>query len=239
MSLRKFSDFVGNTTPSKNNENVQEEKWVDPFPKEYVLSPGEFDELTEKGGYSIQSSTLNPHIYRIILTNYSYSVGEIRKTSNKGWVLYLSDKSFKYLNNGKPIDKEFLQKYFGITKKENITEPKVQEKIKSIMEVSENSKPSESLKKLNEDIEKYKELKYIISKQPENSISLFRFKQNEGVNLLEFSKTLLDHYKKKVNPRVFENVNMTGNETFVLIKNLPDSKMTDLIKNDLIKLLSK
>jgi hypothetical protein len=103
-----------------------------------------------------------------------------------------------------------------------------------------NSKPSESFKKLNENSVSVENVKFIVSKQGETSLCVFKYNRDNKINLKEFSKSLNEHYKK--NPKLsklLETVEIEGNETFSIIKNLPDEKFTDLVCNDLIKLLSK
>jgi hypothetical protein len=92
-------------------------------------------------------------------------------------------------------------------------------------------KPSESFKILNEreDIKS----KYVITKQPKNTISIFKLNPKEGVKLLEFCSALMEHYKKSFN----HNIKLSGSSEVLLINNIENGKLLEKIKTDLINLL--
>lgn len=82
------------------------------------------------------------------------------------------------------------------------------------------------------------DVRYFIAEK-NNNISVVRYDENVGINLIEFAKTLISYYKKQ--PALTEIVNsvgIRGNDKFVIIENIKDKKMTSIIKHDLKKLLS-
>lgn len=122
-----------------------------------------------------------------------------------------------------------------------VEQPKTNWKCKrtnNIVEFNEIIKPSESFKYLKESSNDHGNLHYVLSEQPNNSVSVFRYNQNEGVNMKEFAESLLLHYKKNdILNKVLENSSVDGNEHFAVFKNLPDEKFINIVKKDLVNLL--
>lgn len=92
---------------------------------------------------------------------------------------------------------------------------------------------------------------YIIIENQENELKLVKYNRSKGVDLLEYTLDLKNFYRKKYKNEpsiisLIENIEVTGEQDFSVIKNIPnimvdeDKKLVLLSKiaSDLIKLLA-
>jgi len=110
-----------------------------------------------------------------------------------------------------------------------------------IVHFPKNIMPSESYKLLeNYNISKDK-LHYIISKQPNNSISIIKYNENADINLYKFVSQVVEYYKRNEKLKNSMNyIKIVGNEKWVILKNIPileNVNLIDTILVDLTKLL--
>ena len=105
-------------------------------------------------------------------------------------------------------------------------------------------KISEYYKKLiDDDVDKNITL-YIIKEQSNNTLAIIKYNTETPINLEEFTKSLLSHYRKNENlSKLFSDITITGDKNTSLIKDIPNIKLSsnklviDILKEDLIKLL--
>jgi hypothetical protein len=126
-----------------------------------------------------------------------------------------------------------------------IQESKIQESnlknfnfIGKTVNFSTNIKPSKSIIILeNNNISKNK-LHYIISKQSQDSLIIFKYNEKIELKLTDFINTLINYHKKNDNSKnIFENIVIDGNNNFSIIKNIPNINLLNTLNNEIIKLL--
>jgi hypothetical protein len=100
-----------------------------------------------------------------------------------------------------------------------------------------NKKPSESYKFLVENNFSTKDVKYSVSEQNKNSISIFKYDLKSELNIYDFCESLINYYKKSGLNKILENVKINGDDKVALIQNLPDKKFIKILKENLFKLL--
>lgn len=110
-----------------------------------------------------------------------------------------------------------------------------------IVKFPSNIKPSVSIVMLeNNNISKEK-LHFIISKQTKNSLVIIKYNEKSEIKLNDFINTIFDYYKKN-NNEIFEKIIVEGNNSFSIIKNIPEIKigeklLIEKLNDDIIKLL--
>jgi len=157
----------------------------------------------------------------------------------------------------KVFPKKSVQKISRVTtpevkeiKQDKIKEPKVIEPkmeqfdfIGKIVKFPGDVKPSVSIVMLeNNNVSKDK-LHYIISKPNDSSLVLLKYNEKAEIKLSEFIKSMMQYYGRNENlKKILECIVLEGNETFSIIKNIPDvligeKKFIDIINDDIVKLL--
>lgn len=163
------------------------------------------------------------------------------------------------VNKKTTVNKSAIKSAIKTTNKEpEIKEPKTkQPKIKEIekpkmekfnfvgkiVKCPSNIKPSISIVMLeNNNISKEK-LHFIISNQTKDSLVLLKYNEKVNVKISEFVNTLINYYKKNEKiKKIFEKIVVEGNNSFSIIKNIPEIKLGDkslieILNDDIIKLL--
>lgn len=85
-----------------------------------------------------------------------------------------------------------------------------------------------------------KKLWYFLMERNDTTLQIVKYNPKEGFNLKELVEGVITHYKslESIKKHLNENISVDGSKEYVVISNLTPI-MKAIIKNDLIKLLSK
>jgi hypothetical protein len=112
-----------------------------------------------------------------------------------------------------------------------------------IVQFPDNTKPSINFKILEERNVSKDKLHFMVNKQNDNSIVIVKYNEKAELKLKDFILELMNYYKKNVSLKDFlQEIVVEGNETFSIVKNIPnvdfqEKPLIDIITNDLMKLL--
>lgn len=112
-----------------------------------------------------------------------------------------------------------------------------------IVQFPDNTKPSQNYKLLEERNVSKEKLHFMVNKQNNNSIVIVKYNEKVDIELKEFVEQLMSYYRQnKILEEFLAEVIVEGNETFSIVKNIPnlefkEKPLIDVITNDLMKLL--
>ena len=112
-----------------------------------------------------------------------------------------------------------------------------------IVQLPDNTKPSVNFKLLEDKMVSKEKLHYMVNKQNDNSIVIVKYNEKADVMLKDFVLELVNYYRKnKVLEEFLQDIIIEGNDTFSIVKNIPnvdykEQPLIDVITNDLMKLL--
>jgi predicted ester cyclase len=99
-------------------------------------------------------------------------------------------------------------------------------------------KPSEAYKILESNRFSKDKLHFIVTEQPNNSILVLKYNDKSTIKITEFVNNLIQYYRNVPSlQKEIPQVVVEGNDTYSLIKNIPDLKVIQIIKKDIMKLL--
>lgn len=244
----KFSEFLKSQQQTKQKFENQKTSFKEKEKKEdnNLKENGKQDDSTQYDNTQNENATEKSDDIDILLKQYKE--GKINEEQvknelkNKNNSINLSSSNKNNNNDTTNNNNSFSNNENKLNETKNAKSTLANVKFENNIAIfPENSKPSQSFQNLNEQNVSENSVSFVISKQPNNSIALFKYNRNNDINLKEFTKELLNHYKKSdENSQLFENnkTNIEGNQYFSVIKNLPE-KLVEKTENDLIQLLKK
>jgi len=132
-----------------------------------------------------------------------------------------------------------------VIKEPKSTEPKMEnfDFMGKIVKFPSNIKPSVSIVMLENNNVSKEKLHYIISAQTPKDLVVLKYNEKVELKLTEFITTMIEYYKQNENLKnVFDCIVLEGNESFSIIKNIPDvmigeRKLIQVLNDDIMKLL--
>ncbi len=230
--IKRFSDFQKDS--KKNN-------------------PKEFSDVEEKGkaprNYIGASQPYDDDMNKAILAQeVVLKKGKADRQTNLNLtkdIQSIEDDSIKPKNNPTNSKKEKDEE----KEKKSIKENKDVKLVGKVAQFPKNVKASNAYNYLNNVKIAKKDIYYILVEKQSNELQMIKYNQKEGVNLAEFVNELKKYYISKYKGRkdlvqIFEKIDVTGEDRFSVIKNIPNfeidgKKVITKITEDLINLLSK
>lgn len=236
MGVKKFTDFKKDR---KSNEEEKSIKEKGKAPRRYIGASQPYDDEVNK-------EILAQEVTRKSTPDRQTNLDLTKKNQSIKDKSILPHEDSIFDEKGKKPSKGIVH----LNDEEKANESKTKVKlVGKVAKFPKNTKASNAVNFLENVKIAKKDIFYILCEKQDNELQMIKYNQKEGVNLVEFVNELKKFYISKYKSRkdliqIFEGIEVTGEDRFSVIKNIPDlvvdgKKVITKITEDLLKLLYK
>lgn len=236
MGVKKFTDFKKDR---KSNEEEKSVKEKGKAPRKYIGASQPYDDEVNK-------EILAQEVTRKSTPDRQTNLDLTKKNQSIKDKSILPHEDSIFDEKGKKPSKGIV--HLNDEEKANESKGKVK-LVGKVAKFPKNTKASNAVNFLENVKIAKKDIFYILCEKQDNELQMIKYNQKEGVNLVEFVNELKKFYISKYKSRkdliqIFEGIEVSGEDRFSVIKNIPDlvvdgKKVITKITEDLLKLLYK